>query len=513
MLHRCYALSPRSRLERAGGAWRLSCAHPLHRIALNDSAGRLLGALRPGAPLEAVAAGVDAAAVAFLDELVLRGALLAEYRLLPALDPPPVEVVVPAFGAPAALRRCLEALAAQRYPAGRVRVTVVDDASPEPLQAALGDGPAGLALRWLRLARNAGPASARNAGAFAPWPQGAPPSPWLAFVDADCVPAPDWLAGLTALLEDPFTAAAGGAVRGLRREGLLARYEDACSSLYLGPRAGPVGLPGGALAYLPSCNLAVRRGVYESIGGFREGWRFGEDVDLCWRLRAAGQGLFYHPAPAVAHDHRTRWRPFLQRRRAYGRSEAALRAAHAERFGPLLQPGPAAVLGAAGLALLSGRAAAWALPAAGLLALAAVPLLRGLRARNGSGWPPLRDVALAGVRRAAAQLVQQARRLNRQALVLWLPLLALLPRLWPLGAAVFALGALGERLARRPAVRLPAFLAGYGAECLAYSLGRLEGALAGAWRRLRPLPRCPHAAARAAAKAGAAPGSVPRDGT
>jgi mycofactocin system glycosyltransferase len=483
MLQRHYALSPRSHLEASQGARRLRCDHPLLSIALNESAWHLLAALRPGLPLDRVATGVTAQTVDFLDELVLRGALQADYRLQPARELPPVDVVLPAYGNADALQRCLAALAQQSYPRERLRVTVVDDATPQPVQARVA-APAGLTLRWLRLAENRGPASARNAGAFTAWPDGAPHAPWLAFLDSDCVPAPHWLAGLAALLEDPFVAAVGGGVRGLSRAGLLARYEDACSSLSLGPLPGPVGLPQGALAYLPSCNLAIDRDVYERSGGFREGWRFGEDVDLSWRLRAAGHRLFYHPTPALAHEHRTRWVPFLQRRRAYGRSEAALHRAHPGRIAPVLQPGPVALLIGAGLALWAGWGVTGATVAGcALLGMAAAPALRALRAETSEGGWPLRVLAVAGARRAAAHLLQQARRLNRQALLLWLPVLAVAPALLPLGVAVFAAGALGEWLARRPALGPGTFLVGYAGECLAYSLGRIEGLLVQTWRR------------------------------
>ncbi len=40
--------------------------------------------------------------------------------------------------------------------------------------------------------------------------------------------------------------------------------------------------------YVPTCNLLVRRSTYEAAGGLREDLRVGEDVDLCWRLRATG---------------------------------------------------------------------------------------------------------------------------------------------------------------------------------------------------------------------------------
>jgi hypothetical protein len=115
--------------------------------------------------------------------------------------------------------------------------------------------------------------------------------------------------------------------------------------------------------------------------------------------------------------------------------------------------------------------------------MAAAPALRALRAETSEGGWPLRVLAVAGARRAAAHLLQQARRLNRQALLLWLPVLAVAPALMPLGVAVFAAGALGEWLARRPALGPGTFLVGYAGECLAYSLGRIEGLLVQTWRR------------------------------
>ncbi len=47
----------------------------------------------------------------------------------------------------------------------------------------------------------------------------------------------------------------------------------------------------------------VRRSAFESVGGFDEAYfMYVEDVDLCWRLRRAGWGVFYEPAAAVVHE-------------------------------------------------------------------------------------------------------------------------------------------------------------------------------------------------------------------
>lgn len=85
--------------------------------------------------------------------------------------------------------------------------------------------------------------------------------------------------------------------------------------------------------------MVVRRIAYESVGGFDESYfMYVEDVDLCWRLRRAGWGVFYEPAGQVDHEqgvsasrhpyrmllehHRSMWR--FAARAATGRERLAL---------------------------------------------------------------------------------------------------------------------------------------------------------------------------------------------
>jgi GT2 family glycosyltransferase len=50
-----------------------------------------------------------------------------------------------------------------------------------------------------------------------------------------------------------------------------------------------------------SC-LLLRRSAFQSVGGFDEDYfLFGEDIDLCWRLRQAGHEIWYVPAACVIH--------------------------------------------------------------------------------------------------------------------------------------------------------------------------------------------------------------------
>ena len=78
------------------------------------------------------------------------------------------------------------------------------------------------------------------------------------------------------------------------------------------------------MPYVPSAALIVRT----ELAHFDEALRYGEDVDLVWRLRDAGWRVVYEPDVIVGHDqHHT-----LSRRFRYGTSAEPLRRRHPTRL-------------------------------------------------------------------------------------------------------------------------------------------------------------------------------------
>ncbi|MEE8395736.1 MAG: glycosyltransferase [bacterium] len=489
MLTRCYRLAPGARLETSAGRRWLRSHYPLRQVELNETAWRLLNALDGQTPLHLLVERLTPEVLGFLDARLAGGLLEARYGVRAPRELPLVRVVIPVRDNPAGLARCLAALAAQRYPEQKIQLVVVDDASAHPARDFTPTPDAvGKMVHWVRLEKNAGPATARNAGAA--WPGGWNPAPGcrgqagpappavaaaasnLAFLDSDCVPGPDWLAAMVAVLDDRWVGAAGGKVEGLRRDRLLARYESACSSLQLGDRPGPAAAAGARLPYLPACNLMVSREAFAAVGGFRPGARLGEDFDLCRRLARAGYGVFYYPGVSVRHHYRDRWAPFLRRKADYAFSEAWLRRAHP---GPWWRkPSRAAraglVLGAVGLAAGGWW---WA------LAVAIPPALEGARhhwrLRRAFAQVPRRLRWLASLRRGAGIMLSECRAAARETMALWLPLIVAAPRLAVLAAPVALAAGIAEWRARRPPLRWWEFAVGFGAECMAYSFGRVVG--------------------------------------
>ncbi|HKF75276.1 MAG TPA: mycofactocin biosynthesis glycosyltransferase MftF [Candidatus Dormibacteraeota bacterium] len=446
-----------ARLRTRQGRHFLVCGAPLAVLELRERGRRLLASLPPGE--EVTIPEPPGPELRLLHRLAGLG--LLDLRPAPARWPD-VSIVVPVRDRAAELDTCLRSLRRVRYPGAPPRVVVVDDGSRRPVTA-----PAG--VRVVRLDRPVGPGRARNAGAALCTTE------LLAFLDSDCRAEPGWLEALVPELGDPAVAAAGGRVLPERERSWLERYEAVRSPLDLGAIAAPV-RPRRPVPYLVTANLVVRRAVFDAIGGFDPEMDPGEDVDLCWRLAAAGHRLVYRPEAAVRHAHRGALPDFITTRARYAGSEAVLLRRHPGNGRWLgFSPGLGALV-AGGLGVLLGRPG---LLAAGGLALglevaAAAGKLEGLGV-------PRRRAAAALLRGQAGSLYHAARQLTRYyglgaALVAlsWRPARM---RLGPALAAAALAPAVADWYRLRPRLSLPAFLAAHLLDDAAYQYGLLRGCL------------------------------------
>jgi mycofactocin glycosyltransferase len=250
-----------------------------------------------------------------------------------------VTVVIPVRDRTAMLDRCLAAVGDDHA------VVVVDDGSADPRSVAAVASRHGAVL--CRRDRSGGPAAARNTGLRHV------DTDLVAFLDSDCVPPADWLASLASHLADPLVGAVAPrivAVRPAAGASAADRYAAACSSLDLGARPARV-MPGSRVSYVPTAALLVRRAALAQVAADRDVFdaalRYGEDVDLVWRLHGAGWRIRYEPAIEVAHESPAGWTELLARRFSYGSSAGPLARRHPVSMAPLvLQPWPTAAAGA-----------------------------------------------------------------------------------------------------------------------------------------------------------------------
>jgi mycofactocin system glycosyltransferase len=298
-----------------------------------------------------------------------------------------VIVVIPVRDRASELDRCLAALGSDH------RVLVVDDASIDPSRVAAVC--AAHAAQLVPLAANGGPAAARMA-ALAHLE-----ADLVLFLDSDTVPPRDLVDRLAGHFDDPVVAAVAPRITALQGASSASRYGMAAGSLDLGDQAARV-MTGGRVSYVPTAALLVRRSALDAVGGFDAGLRFGEDVDLVWRLDAAGWRVRYEPSVRVQHAEPTRWLPLLRRRYLYGTSAGPLARRHPGTLTPLV------VHSWSGVAVLGLLARRPSLVAAGLTGSTL-----SLRHRLNAVDAPTDGAALEAAK-AAGQSWQQAGRAATQ---------------------------------------------------------------------------------------------------
>jgi mycofactocin system glycosyltransferase len=419
------AFDPSARLLEGGRV--LVGGHPARMLRLTPAGARLVASWRAGA-----AVGASEGARRLAERLI--DAELAHPRPSGgAVTPADVAVVIPARDRPDALAECLARIGPCR------EIVIVDDGSSDP--GAIAAVAASFDERVVRRDVSGGPAAARNAGLAAT------DAPFVAFVDSDTLPAAGWLEPLLAHFGDPRLGAVAPRVTVPAGTSALARYEAVRSPLDLGPDPGVVG-PGRRVGYVPAAALVVRRAAFSP---FDETMRFGEDVDLVWRLVAGGWIVRYEPASVVEHPQRASLRAWVAQRAAYGSSAGPLAERHPGRMRHVVVPRAALV--------------PWALALAGRpeLALAAAALdLRHVGRRE------LVPLALESQARTARQIADAAWRAHP-------PLLATTRRGRRFLAAALVAGAAADYLTRRPRLDPVRFTALRAADDLAYAAGVWAG--------------------------------------
>jgi len=216
-------------------------------------------------------------------------------------------VVVPAYNAAATLSDCLRSLCSQDAQNDRSELIVVDDASRDATAAIARS----FGVRTIHR-KHAGAGAARNAGLAAARGE------WIAFTDADCIPARSWLRALNAAValartqEQPIGAA--GKTVGFESHTDAARFCNLAGSLdaqhYLSHPKFP---------FAPSSNLMYRRSVLEEVGGFDERYVSYEACDLHCRILKNHPGPFvYEPRALVFHRHRSDWKAYFRQQYSYG---------------------------------------------------------------------------------------------------------------------------------------------------------------------------------------------------
>jgi hypothetical protein len=206
-----------------------------------------------------------------------------------AARPPAISVIVPTYNRCEQLRRTLDSLAAQRFPAGAFEVVVSDDGSSDGTAEMVREYAGRLRLRyWSQEDQGFRAAAARNAGARLAG------APVLAFLDSGTLAGPDFVHG--------HLAAHPAGRRPRVVLGYCRGYGGDLSSRDLRhdvfERAGfDLGTYAAPWCLFWTMNCSVRARAFWLAGGFDEGFEGwgGEDIELGYRLFRAGQHFVVSP--------------------------------------------------------------------------------------------------------------------------------------------------------------------------------------------------------------------------
>ena len=192
-----------------------------------------------------------------------------------------VSFVIPVKDAAEHVRRCIASIVANDYPRDQVEVLVVDnDSSDGSAQAATEAGATVLRSSARSVAELRNQAASQARGAI------------LAFVDADHEIGREWVRTAVDVLSAADIGATGAPCMTDPLPNWVQRQYDAM-------RSRPVARE--EVQWLGSGNLAIKKDVFEGIGGFDAQLTACEDVDLCNRLRAAGHRIVADPAMRNVH--------------------------------------------------------------------------------------------------------------------------------------------------------------------------------------------------------------------
>jgi N-acetylglucosaminyl-diphospho-decaprenol L-rhamnosyltransferase len=211
---------------------------------------------------------------------------------------PLISVVIVAYQSGPTLTRCLAGLAAQTF--GDFELLMVDNASTDgaPQAAAKADPK----LQLIEAGANLGFAAGNNLAARRARGR------WLALLNPDAFPHPDWLARLAAAAERRPDVRCFTSLQLVAEEPeLMDGAGDVMTSAGIPFRGGyrrrrPERLPEGEVFSACGAAMMIDAAQFQALGGFDERFFcYCEDVDLGYRLRLAGEPTLLVPDAVVEH--------------------------------------------------------------------------------------------------------------------------------------------------------------------------------------------------------------------
>lgn len=229
-----------------------------------------------------------------------------------------LSVIVPTHDRVGYLPALLESLSAQDYPVDRWELLIVDDGSTDGTLDYLRLCPvSGLPNIVVIPQHQQGAASARNAGAMMSRGNA------LLFLDDDMLAQPELVGAHARLhMQHPSAVLIGHVLTpGDRREAWVA-WEDVEMKRHFNALASDARKPGPRDFYSGNCSVSTD--LFYRIAGYDANLPRAEDIDLGYRLQAAGAHFYYDPTACSTHLGRHTYEGWLRNAGLYGKCDVML---------------------------------------------------------------------------------------------------------------------------------------------------------------------------------------------
>ncbi|MBW1779888.1 MAG: glycosyltransferase [Deltaproteobacteria bacterium] len=216
-----------------------------------------------------------------------------------------ISVIIPSYNSENTISACLTSLQDQSYTDG-FEIVVVDsshDSTPKMV---------GSAYPWVKLIhlnRKTDPGTARNVGI------GQASGDLIAFLDADCVVARDWLERIARAHKSSYDIVGGIVKLSPETDNLVGCAGYMAEFREFLPRKRKQ-----EVAHIPTCNISYKKRIFEEFGLFQGEYYPQEDLIFNHRLWKRGERLLLDPTICVWHHQRTRLGLFLCHQNRIGKA-------------------------------------------------------------------------------------------------------------------------------------------------------------------------------------------------
>ncbi len=233
---------------------------------------------------------------------------------------PFVSIIVPVYNNAKLIFKCVESLLNQTYPKDKMEIIIVDNGSKDNTVKVIEQYPIKLfiedKIQSSYAARNKGIDNAKGEV--------------IAFTDSDAIADENWLQCGIEDMERLNVDYLGSRVEMFSSQDKLSHCD--MFEMYF---AFPIDRHIEQFHFASTCNLFVRKEVFDSVGNFDSRFTSGGDVEFGTRVWLKGLKQGYSDKAIIHHPTRSTLKALIKRSIRYGKGQATLSKLYPERFGKL----------------------------------------------------------------------------------------------------------------------------------------------------------------------------------